>query len=775
MASTYVNDLRLNEMATGDESGNWGNVTNTNLELIGEALGYGTEGITTNADTHTSTIADGATDPVRAMYVKYTGSLDSACTITIAPNTVNRMHFIENGTSGSQNIIISQGSGANVTIPPGDVKAVYLDGAGSGAAVVDAFASLSVVDLKVQDDLTVTDDATIGGTLGVTGIVTLTDDLIIGDGKTIGSASDVDAMTIASNGQVTFSQTLIGTALDISGDIDVDGTSNLDVVDIDGAVDMASTLAVGGVVTANAGVVVDNITIDGTEIDLSSGDLTVDVAGNILLNADGGGIYFQDASLLVGSFQNSSSDFLISAEVADKDIIFRGIDDSTTIDALTLDMSEAGAATFNSSVTMPGFMFHSGDTNTFLGFPGDDQIRLEAGGNERISITTTETVINDDGANLDFRIQSDSTAGMFFVDGGTNQVSIGTTSPQTGYGFTVLHAVPAFFTANSTADSATYGGVAVARDHTGNGQGTGIGFNMDDAGGTVTEYAYIGMLIEDNSSSAEDGSLTFRLTQNASARGRVAMTLTSNGFIQIGNNLPMWSGSYGGGLFLKGNNGTSDRHAELTQVDSNGAAIHNGVRVKDTEVIVNDGAADLDFRVESTANTSCLKVDAAQGTVYFNSSSRISACNAFTLASPTVVGIETQNTTTGATNYAMMFRSNGATEIGFINVSNTGTTYDTGSDYRLKENITPIENALDRVGQLNAVKFDWISDGTSSEGFIAHEAQEVFPDAVSGEKDGKIMQGMDYGRITPLLVKAMQEQQEQINQLKAEIKDLKGE
>ena len=105
MASTYVNDLRLNEMATGDESGNWGVVTNTNLELIGEALGYGTEGITTNADTHTSTIADGATDPARAMYLKYTGTLDSACTITIAPNTISRMQFIENGTTGSQNIM----------------------------------------------------------------------------------------------------------------------------------------------------------------------------------------------------------------------------------------------------------------------------------------------------------------------------------------------------------------------------------------------------------------------------------------------------------------------------------------------------------------------------------------------------------------------------------------------------------------------------------------------------------------------------------------------
>ena len=108
MVSTYVNDLRLNEMATGDGSGTWGTTTNLNLELIGEALGYGTEGITTNADTHTTTVADGAADPGRAMYIKYTGTLDSACTITIAPNTMSRVHLIENATSGSQNIIISQ-------------------------------------------------------------------------------------------------------------------------------------------------------------------------------------------------------------------------------------------------------------------------------------------------------------------------------------------------------------------------------------------------------------------------------------------------------------------------------------------------------------------------------------------------------------------------------------------------------------------------------------------------------------------------------------------
>ena len=127
--STYVNNLRLEEIGTGERSGTWGTATNTNLELIGEALGYGTEAITTNADTHASTVADASTDQARAIYIKYTGTLDSACTITIGPNTMKRVHIIENATSGSQNIIISQGSGGNVTIANGQTKIGYLDGA----------------------------------------------------------------------------------------------------------------------------------------------------------------------------------------------------------------------------------------------------------------------------------------------------------------------------------------------------------------------------------------------------------------------------------------------------------------------------------------------------------------------------------------------------------------------------------------------------------------------------------------------------------------------
>jgi len=131
------------------------------------------------------------------------------------------------------------------------------------------------------------------------------------------------------------------------------------------------------------------------------------------------------------------------------------------------------------------------------------------------------------------------------------------------------------------------------------------------------------------------------------------------------------------------------------------------------------------------------------------------------------------NNATG-TSYEIDFRQNN-TEVGRIGVGSSTTTYATSSDYRLKENIQPLANGLERVKQLNPVQFDWKKDGESSEGFIAHEVQEIFNDAVVGEKDGDKMQGMDYGRITPLLVKAIQEQQVLIEQLQAEVALLKGE
>ena len=204
--ATYVNDLRLKEIATGDESGTWGTSTNTNLELIAEAFSFDTEAITTNADTHTTTIADGATYPGRSLYLKYTGTLDSACTITLGPNTVSKVWVIENATSGSQNIIISQGSGANITIANGKTKVVYTDGVGSGASVYDAFASL---------DLSATPQTSVK-----TAAIQFTD----GD----------SAMTIADGGGIT-----IGTSLDMNGNeliLDADADTSI-TADTDDQID----------------------------------------------------------------------------------------------------------------------------------------------------------------------------------------------------------------------------------------------------------------------------------------------------------------------------------------------------------------------------------------------------------------------------------------------------------------------------------------------------------------------------------------------------------
>ena len=106
-----------------------------------------------------------------------------------------------------------------------------------------------------------------------------------------------------------------------------------------------------GKITSDNGIDIDNINIDGTTISLSTGDLTLDVASDIILDAGGADITLKDDGTHFGTLGNDSSNFTIVSAVSDKDLVFKGIDGGSTITALTLDMSAAGAATFNSSVT----------------------------------------------------------------------------------------------------------------------------------------------------------------------------------------------------------------------------------------------------------------------------------------------------------------------------------------------------------------------------------------------------------------------------------------
>ena len=137
--ATYVNNLRLKEIATGDESGTWGTSTNTNLELIADSFSYGTKAIPSNANT-TFTMADAASDTTRSFYLKITSavSLTATRTVTLGPNTISKVWLIENATTGGQSIIISQGSGATVTVSNGSKVFIATDGNGVGAAVYNA-------------------------------------------------------------------------------------------------------------------------------------------------------------------------------------------------------------------------------------------------------------------------------------------------------------------------------------------------------------------------------------------------------------------------------------------------------------------------------------------------------------------------------------------------------------------------------------------------------------------------------------------------------------
>jgi hypothetical protein len=129
---------------------------------------------------------------------------------------------------------------------------------------------------------------------------------------------------------------------------------------------------------------------------------------------------------------------------------------------------------------------------------------------------------------------------------------------------------------------------------------------------------------------------------------------------------------------------------------------------------------------------------------------------------------------TTVTSTAAAFR-NGGTDVGLIQYTNTATSYVTSSDYRLKHDIQPMIGALAKVQQLKPVTYKWNADDSQSQGFIAHELQEVVPECVTGEKDAvdaegnPQYQGIDTSFLVATLTAAIQEQQAIINDLKARL------
>lgn len=132
--STYAVNSGIELIGNGEQSGTWGDTTNVNLQIVDRLTG-GVGSITLSGATHTLTTTDGSLSDGQYKVLVFGGSPSGTNTVTITPNDQQKLYFVKN-TSG-QSVILTQGSGGNVTIKNGDSAIVYSDGAGTGAAVVD--------------------------------------------------------------------------------------------------------------------------------------------------------------------------------------------------------------------------------------------------------------------------------------------------------------------------------------------------------------------------------------------------------------------------------------------------------------------------------------------------------------------------------------------------------------------------------------------------------------------------------------------------------------
>jgi hypothetical protein len=183
-------------------------------------------------------------------------------------------------------------------------------------------------------------------------------------------------------------------------------------------------------------------------------------------------------------------------------------------------------------------------------------------------------------------------------------------------------------------------------------------------------------------------------------------------------------------------------------------------------VVVNEGNGT--FKINSSGSVSVATTTSTPGL----NNTTVGSClnsNGTVLVSADSAGSNFNRNEDGG---VMTFRRSGSA-VGSISVTTSATSYNTSSDYRLKENVQPMQDALAVIAQLNPVTYTWKVDGSEGQGFIAHELQAVVPDCVTGEKDAvdaegnPQYQGVDTSFLVATLVKAVQELTARIAALEA--------
>jgi len=208
--------------------------------------------------------------------------------------------------------------------------------------------------------------------------------------------------------------------------LDVKGTTN-----ITQRLGVSGETAVGGAVHTSTSFVVGNATLTTSELDISSGNFTLDVEGDITLDANGADIILSDNGTDFGRFKRDTSDFVIKSETNNKDIVFKGQDGGSTITALTLDMSEAGKATFNSNVVSANedvYMFSNrgqGQTDNTHWYGPNYQGIYNYSWSKDYGDDTEVLTLDEEYANAGLLVPYDCILTGFFTIGHTNSGTVG--------------------------------------------------------------------------------------------------------------------------------------------------------------------------------------------------------------------------------------------------------------------------------------------------------------------------------------------------------------
>ena len=393
MASSYTTNYGIEKIGSGEQSGAWGTTTNHNLDILDRIASYKAVGL--SGSTHTLTVREaspgsGTENLQDGMYrvIKFTGALGADNTITIAPNTA-AAYFIfinattDSGSSGPYSAILTQGSGANITIANGKTAVVYCDGAGSGAAIVDAISNLALATITASGDITSS------GTFNVLGDTAASDKAAMGytsaEGLILtgqGSTNDVTIKNDA-DGDVIAIPTG-GTDVTIAGKLSVAG----DTASGDDAT-IGYTSAEGLILTGQGST--NDVTIkndaDADVITIATGATNVDIVGDVTastVNADGDTAAADNAAM----GYTSAEGLILTGQGSSTDVTIKNDADATVFSIAT----GTTTGTFAGTVLAKTDTDTSNTGNVVLDFTANQNFVLTLTGNVALDNPTTEQV-----------------------------------------------------------------------------------------------------------------------------------------------------------------------------------------------------------------------------------------------------------------------------------------------------------------------------------------------------------------------------------------------